>query len=184
MTEPPYARNAEQAPPPRVVAIALLFPSRGLHIPPPSRHARLNSTPKAAQTVLSGLMRLLVLMPPAGLTSALNAVSSPLIAKLDRLVPQINDASCGTEAHAARVKEAVGIVALLQCTLRYLDSAPLLPDRRHASLLILEVHPPHPMWPEATLLTPSISPSLTVRFRCRVAGPHLRPPSMCAPPRT
>ena len=99
---------------------------------------QLAEVPKAAQGFLSALMRLVVLLPATDLAAALNAVSSPLIAKLEHLIPQLSGGSNGAEAHAALVGATAGVIRLVQCTLRYLDAAPRLPDDRHASLLVLQ----------------------------------------------
>ena len=98
---------------------------------------QITETPKAAHGFLSALMRLVVLLPATDLGAALNAVSSPLIGRLEHFVPQLV-ASNGGETNAALVSATVGVIRLVQCTLRYLDAAPRLPDERHASLVVLQ----------------------------------------------
>jgi len=100
---------------------------------------RCMATPKVSQTALSALMRLIVHLPGSHLAPALDAVCTPLISKLGRLSPQLHDASNGPEVISAILKEIEGPVKLLECIMRYLDAAPLLPNGRHASLHVLQV---------------------------------------------
>ena len=101
---------------------------------------RLAGAPHASQLLLSGLMRLVVSLPAADLPLALQAVSAPLVETLSKLVARLA-AEAGAPCAEHTAAACVDAVQLISCTLRYLDSTPLLADG-HAALRVL-----HASWP-------------------------------------
>jgi hypothetical protein len=89
-------------------------------------------------------MRLVVLLPPVSLATALQAIASPILDRIAAAAPQLAAAADTADASAPGAALASAL-AELRCVSRYLDGAPPLltpAGTHHAMLFVL-----HAAWP-------------------------------------
>ena len=110
--------------------------TRPRHVP----QEPLASDGEAAETARSACMRLVVLLPPASIAAALDAIASPILASLPALGATLAAAD-DAESIAAAGAAIAAALARLRSVARHLDSSPPLPQpgggQAHPMVLLL-----------------------------------------------